>query len=268
MEKTDKVTIPRILKMKKEGKKIAALTAYDATMAAIEDEAGMDIILVGDSAGMVIAGDADTISISLDEMVYMTKWVRKGVKRALLVGDMPFGSYQASSEQAVESAIRFMKEARAEAVKLEGGRAHTGTIEKMTAYGIPVMGHLGLTPQSVNLFGGYPLRGKSRDEADRIFEDAQLLEQAGVFAIVLEKITVELAQKISETLSIPTIGIASGPYCDGQILVAHDMLGLGPKFKFARRYLQGANVLRDAFEQYIQDIRSSDFPTEKESFHA
>ncbi len=264
-----KITAPGIIRMKAEGRKIAALTAYDATFAAIEDAAGLDLILVGDSAAMVIAGHPDTLSISLDEMVYLTKWVSRGVKHALLVSDMPFGSFQVSPEQTIEAVVRLMKEGRAEAVKIEGGEPMVETISRLTSLGIPVMGHLGLTPQSVHAFGGYGLRGAEEAEAERIRRDAFALQEAGVFSIVLEKIPVDLAKEVSETIRIPTIGIASGPYCDGQILVAYDMLGLGPqKFKFARRYLEGTDLVGKAVAKYVEDIRSGDFPSDDESFHS
>lgn len=263
-----KITAPRLIEMKREGIPIAALTAYDATFAAIEDKAGLDLILVGDSAGMVIAGRPDTISITLDEMIFLTKNVSRGVKRALLVGDMPFGIIQKSTEACIEASIRFMKEGRAEAVKVEGAGPVLEAIQRMTTMGMPVMGHLGLTPQSVHVFGGWDLRGANDTEAQRIRDDALRLQDAGVFAMVLEKIPVELAKEISESLEVPTVGIASGPYCDGQILVSYDMFGLGPKLRFARRYLDGKVLIGDAIRQYIQDIRNRDFPSDDESFHA
>ncbi len=268
MKPMKKVTVPCLHQMKAEGRKITALTAYDATIAALEDAAGMDIILVGDSAGMVISGDKDTLAITLEEMIFLTKSVSRGVKRALLVADMPFGSFQPSSEIAIGSAIRFMKEGHAEGIKIEGAGPLLESIEKMTAMGIPVMGHLGLTPQSVHAFGGYQLRGVGDKEAKRIQEDALRLQDAGVFSIVLEKIPAELAATVSRSLTIPTIGIASGAACDGQILVCYDMLGLNPyQFKFVRRYLDGAVILREAFSKYIQDIQNGSFPSEEESFH-
>jgi 3-methyl-2-oxobutanoate hydroxymethyltransferase len=266
MEK--KITAPRLIEMKQQGIPIAALTAYDATMAAVEDKAGLDLILVGDSAGMVITGRPDTISITLDEMIFMTKNVSRGVKRALLVADMPFGISHISTEVCIEACVRFMKEGRAEAVKIEGAGPALEAISRMTTMGIPIMGHLGLTPQSVHVFGGWDLRGAEEKEAQRIREDALRLQDAGAFSMVLEKIPVELAKEISESLEIPTVGIASGPHCDGQILVSYDMLGLGPKFRFARRYLEGAKLIQGAVRQYVEDIRAREFPNDDESFHA
>ncbi len=265
--KKKKITIPCILKMKQDGKKIAALTAYDSTFAAIEDSAGLDLILVGDSAGMVIRGNPDTISITLDEQIFLTRSVSRGVKRALLVADMPFGITQESTEATIKACVRFMKEGRAEAVKVEGAGPVLEAIRRMTQMGIPVMGHLGLTPQSVHAFGGYGLRGASEVEAERIRRDAIALQEAGVFGMVLEKIPMQLAKEVSESLRVPTIGIASGPHCDGQILVNYDMLGLGPqKFKFARRFIEGGDLIKGAVQQYVDEIRGGTFPTEDESY--
>ncbi len=270
MKKSNKVTVPGIMSMKKNGDKIVALTAYDATFAQLEDEAGIDLVLVGDSAGMVIAGQNDTISITLDEMILLTKYVRRGVKRALLITDLPFGSFQVTTDEAVQAAVRAMKEGGAEGVKLEGGQPVLKTIERMTEIGIPVLGHLGLTPQSVHSFGGYGLRGVEEQEADRIRRDAEALQKSGAFAIVLEKIPIELAEDITDNIDIPTIGIASGPYCDGQILVNYDLLGLGTKYinlKFVRKYLEGAQLVKGAVKKYAEDVRNGDFPTEDESWH-
>jgi len=263
-----KVTVPDLLAMKSRGEKIAALTAYDATFAAFEDAAGLDVILVGDSAGMVVKGEADTISITLDEMVFLTRNVSRGVKRALLVADVPFGIMHPSTESAVSGAVRLMKEGRAEAVKIEGAGPLLEAISRMVATGIPVMGHLGLTPQSVHSFGGYGLRGAVEAEAARIRRDALALKEAGVFALVLEKIPATLAAEVSHSLDIPTIGIASGPDCDGQILVNYDMLGMGPKFRFVRRYMEGCEQITDAVRRYVEDIRSGGFPSSDESFEA
>ncbi len=269
--KKRKVTVPWLVRMKQKGLRIAALTAYDFTFAAIEDSAGLDVILVGDSAGMVIAGNKDTLPVTLDEMVFMTRNVRRGVKTALLVADMPFGSFQVTPEKTIEAALRLMKEGGAEAVKLEGGKPMLETIQRLTDVGVPVMGHLGLTPQSVHAFGGFKLQGATDASAKRILDDAKALEDAGVFAIVLEKIPMELAAEVTRALTIPTIGIASGPQCDGQILVAHDMLGLDAQYmnlRFVRRYLEGAELVRDAVGRYVDDIKKGDFPNEDESWHS
>lgn len=263
-----KVTVPKLLEMKREGVKITSLTAYDATMGAVLDAAGLDLILVGDSAGMVVKGEPDTISISLDEMVFLTRNVSRGVHRALLVADVPFGVVHGSDEAAIEGAVRLMKEGRAEAVKVEGAGPLLPAIERMTTLGIPVLGHLGLTPQSVHAFGGYGLRGAAEQEAAKIRRDARALQEAGVFGVVLEKIPKQLAAEITASLEVPTIGIGSGPDCDGQILVSYDMLGFGPKFKFVRRYLEGAELVRDAVSRYAEDIRNGTFPNGDESFEA
>lgn len=263
-----KITVPMLRQMKQDGTPIACLTAYDATLGAVLDTAGLDLILVGDSAGMVVRGDADTLSVTLDEMIFLARSVRRGVKRALLVADMPFGELQRSTEACVAAGVRFMKEARVEAVKVEGAGLAIEAIERMVALGIPLMGHLGLTPQSVNAFGGYGLRGASEEEAARIREDALALERAGVFSLVLEKIPAPLAAEVSASLSIPTIGIGSGAGCDGQILVGHDMLGFGPKFRFVRRYLEGSTLVKDAVGRYIDDVRAGEFPSESEGYTA
>lgn len=262
-----KVTVPWLKRMKQKGIKISALTAYDATFGAIQDAAGLDIILVGDSAGMVIRGQKNTISVTMDEMVFMTRSVRRGVRKALLVSDMPFGSFQVTTEETVRNAIRFMKEGRAEAVKIEGCDLVLNAIKQLTTMGVPVMGHVGLTPQSVHQIGGFKLQGTEKEEADKILEDTLKLQEAGVFSIVLEKIPWDLGQQITEKLEIPTIGIASGPYCDGQILVNYDLLGFGAKaYAFARRYMEGAELVRDAVSRYVEDIREGTFPTLDESF--
>ena len=263
-----KVTVPEIMTMKTRGEKIAALTAYDYLTAEMLDEAGMDIILVGDSAGMVIAGHETTLPITLDEMIFMTKNVRRGVKKALLVADMPFLSYQTSITEGIKNAGRFLKEAQAEAVKVEGGKVVTELVSKLVEYGIPVMGHLGLTPQSINKFGSYKLQGSDSETANILMKDAKLLEEAGAFSIVLEKIPADLARQISESIKIPTIGIGAGPHCDGQVLVSHDMLGIFDKFKpkFVRRYAELGNLMRQAFTEYIKDVKSNEFPNNDESF--
>lgn len=263
-----KITVPKIVEMKRRGEKITALTAYDATMGAVLDATGLDMILVGDSASMVIKGDADTLSVTLDEMIFMTRNVSRTVKRALLVGDIPFGPMHISDEAAIEGAVRMIKEGRAEAVKVEGAGPLIPAIERMTNLGIPVLGHLGLTPQSVHAFGGYGLRGAVEEEAAKIRRDARALQDARVFGIVLEKIPRQLASEITASLEIPTIGIGSGPDCDGQILVSYDMLGFGPKFRFVRRYLEGTRLIQEAVGRYVDDIRDGKFPTEDESFEA
>lgn len=263
-----KVTIPSILKMKKDGQKIAVLTAYDQLMAEMEDNAGMDIVLVGDSAGMVLAGFENTLPVTMEMMLYHVSSVRRGIKRALLVADMPFLSYQASESEAITNAGRFLKEAGAEAVKLEGGQQIVGLIHKLVGFGIPVMGHIGLTPQSINSFGSYKLIGKDKQSAQKLLEDARMIEEAGAFSLVLEKVPQLLAQEITEALTIPTIGIGAGKYCDGQVLVVHDMLGMFDKFepKFVRRYAQVARTMRNAFNKYISDVKSSKFPSDDESY--
>ena len=263
-----KVTVPEIMTMKTRGEKIAALTAYDYLTAEMLDEAGMDIILVGDSAGMVIAGHETTLPITLDEMIFMTQNVRRGVKKALLVADMPFLSYQTSITEGIKNAGRFLKEAQAEAVKVEGGKVVTELVSKLVEYGIPVMGHLGLTPQSINKFGSYKLQGSDSETANILMKDAKLIEEAGAFSIVLEKIPADLARQISESIKIPTIGIGAGPHCDGQVLVSHDMLGIFDKFKpkFVRRYAELGNLMRQAFTEYIKDVKNNEFPNNDESF--
>jgi len=262
-----KKNIPLILQMKQNKEKISALTAYDYLMAEMLDEAGIDIILIGDSAAMVVCGDENTLKIGMDEITYHTRIVAKAVKQALIVADMPFMSYQASIEKGIENAGRLIK-AGAEAVKVEGGAHMVELINKLTTIGIPVMAHLGLTPQSVNVFGGYPLQAKNHNSQEKLKEDAKLVQDAGAFSIVLEKIPAQLGKDVSELLHIPTIGIGAGNECDGQILVTHDMLGIFDKFKpkFVRRYAELGNAMRDAFKQYHNDVKSSNFPNEKESF--
>lgn len=263
-----KVTVPEIIAMKERQEKIAALTAYDYLTAEMLDEAGMDIILVGDSAGMVIAGHETTLPITMDEMIFITRNVRRGVKKALLVADMPFLSYQTSISDGIKNAGRFLKEAEAEAVKVEGGKAVAELVAKLAGYGIPVMGHLGLTPQSINKFGSYKLQGSDSETAAILMKDAKLLEEAGAFSIVLEKVPADLARQISELIKIPTIGIGAGPNCDGQVLVTHDMLGIFDKFqpKFVRRYAEIGEIMRKAFTDYIKDVKGNEFPNKDESF--
>lgn len=268
VEDPRKVTTRRLAEMKAKGEKIAMLTAYDFSMARLIDEAGMDVILVGDSAANVMAGHATTLPITLDQMIYHAQCVSRGVKRALVVCDMPFGTYQGNSKQALASAIRIMKESNAEAVKMEGGEEIVESIERIISAGIPVMGHLGLTPQSINKFGTYNVRAREEAEAAKLIADAKLLEKAGCFAIVLEKIPAELATRVSETLSVPTIGIGAGNGCDGQVLVMQDMLGVNKGFspRFLRRYADLGTIIEDAVGNYIKDVKSTDFPNEKEQY--
>ena len=268
VEDPRKVTTRRLQEMKDKGEKIAMLTAYDYSMAKLIDEAGMDVILVGDSASNVMAGNMTTLPITLDQMIYHAKSVIKGVKRALVVCDMPFGTYQGNSKEALASAIRIMKESHAEAVKMEGGAEIIESIERILCAGIPVMGHLGLTPQSINKFGTYHVRAKEEAEANKLIEDAKLLEQTGCFAIVLEKIPAELATRVSRSLTIPTIGIGAGNGCDGQVLVMHDMLGINKGFspRFLRRYADLGTIIEDAVGNYIKDVKSTDFPNASEQY--
>ncbi len=263
-----KVTTRRLTEMKAKGEKIAMLTSYDYSLARLVDEAGVDAILVGDSAANVMAGYATTLPITLDEMIYHASCVVRGVKRALVVCDLPFGSYQGNPKVALESAIRVMKESGAEAVKMEGGEEIIDSIRLILSAGIPVMGHLGLTPQSINKFGTYNVRAKEEAEAARLLADARLLEEAGCFAVVLEKIPAALAAKVTESLSIPTIGIGAGGACDGQVLVLQDMLGINKGFspKFLRRYADLGTIIEDAVGSYVGDVKSSDFPNANEQY--
>ncbi|MFQ5825089.1 MAG: 3-methyl-2-oxobutanoate hydroxymethyltransferase [bacterium] len=263
-----KVTVPSLKEMKQRVEKIVALTAYDYLFASILDEVGVDIILVGDSGAMVFAGYETTLPITMDEMIYHVKAVSQGTQRALLVADMPFLSFQITPEEAIKNAGRFLKEANAEAVKIEGGQPIADTVLKMVQVGIPVMGHLGLTPQSIHGFGGYKVQATNRTDAQKLLEDAVILEQAGVFAIVLEKIPAELAKEVTEKVSVPTIGIGAGKYCDGQVLVTHDMLGLFEKFrpKFVRRYAELGTEIRKTCRQFKNDVKEGKFPNADESY--
>lgn len=263
-----KVTTSRIIEMKARGEKIAMLTAYDYTMAKLVDEAGLDAILIGDSASNVMAGNATTLPITLDQMIYHARCVSNGVKRALVVCDMPFGSYQGDSLEALHSAVRIMKESGAEAVKIEGGAEVRESIERILSAGIPVMGHLGLTPQSINKFGTYAVRAKDEAEAEKLVADARMLEEIGCFAVVLEKIPAALAARVSSELHIPTIGIGAGGACDGQVLVLQDMLGLNKGFspKFLRRYADLGTAVNDAVSHYIDDVKTGDFPNANEQY--
>lgn len=262
-----KVTTRRLTEMKQRGEKIAMLTAYDYSSAKIVDGAGIDVILVGDSASNVMAGNVTTLPITLDQMIYHAKSVIKGVSRALVVVDMPFGTYQGNSKEALASAIRIMKESHAEAVKIEGGAEIRESIERILCAGIPVMGHLGLTPQSINKFGTYNVRAKEEAEAEKLVSDARLLEEIGCFAIVLEKIPAALTERVAKELTIPVIGIGAGP-ADGQVLVMHDMLGINQGFspRFLRRYANLAEVMNQAISHYVDDVKSSDFPNQTESY--
>ncbi|MEZ5974799.1 MAG: 3-methyl-2-oxobutanoate hydroxymethyltransferase [Planctomycetota bacterium] len=263
-----KVTTHRLLEMKQSGTKIACLTAYDATMAELLDRAGVDLLLVGDSVATVVQGLDTTVTVSMETMLYHATLVRRGVSRALVVGDLPFMSYQVNRDEALRNAGRMVKEAGVEAVKLEGGKVVAKTIKRIVDVGIPVMGHLGLTPQSIHKFGTYQVRARDPEEADTLRRDAEALEKAGAFAIVLEKIPHALAAQVARERTIPIIGIGAGPGCDGQILVSHDMLGLYTRFKprFVRRYAAIAESMEKAFEDYVADVRGENFPSERESY--
>ncbi len=263
-----KITTKRLFDMKQAGEKIAMLTAYDYTMAKILDQAGIDIILVGDSASNVMAGHETTLPITLDQMIYHAGSVVRAVDRALVVVDMPFGTYQGNSKKALESAIKIMKESGGHAVKLEGGEEIAESVSRILSAGIPVMGHLGLTPQSIYKFGTYTVRAKEEKEAEKLLKDAKLLEDLGVFALVLEKIPAALAKKVAESVHIPVIGIGAGSGVDGQVLVMHDMLGMTKDFspRFLRRYADLHSIMSQAFQQYIADVKSLDFPNEKEQY--
>jgi len=265
---TQKITVRSLAQMKESGEKIAMLTCYDSLMASLLDQCQIDIMLVGDSVGNVLLGYESTIPVTMEEMLHHCKAVTRSAKRAMIVGDMPFMSYQASKEEAVKNAGRFLKEANVSAVKLEGGEEILEIIQKIVVSGIPVMGHLGLTPQSVNVFGGYGVRGEGSEESDKILKDAKKLEEAGAFAIVLEKIPAALAKKITQSLKIPTIGIGAGVDCDGQVLVTHDMLGLFEKFtpKFSKKYAEMAKDMKSCFKNYIKDVKEKEFPAQEHSY--
>ncbi len=263
-----KVTTKTLFILKQKGIKIAALTGYDFITAKLLDEAGVDIILVGDSLSNVFQGNETTLPVTMDEMIYHTKAVTKGVERAMVVVDLPFMSYQLSIDEGFRNAGRIMKETSAGAVKLEGGKRVAEMVRKISDAGIPVMGHLGLTPQSIHLFGSYRERGRNKEEAEELLNDAKILEDAGVFAIVLEKIPSILAKQITESIKIPTIGIGAGVFCDGQILVTPDMLGLNVDFhpRFVRHYSNQAEEVLKAFKNYIDDVKAKNFPSEEESY--
>ncbi len=263
-----KVTTHRLLEMKEQGEKISMLTAYDYSMASIIDQAGMDVILVGDSASNVMAGNDTTLPITIDQMIYHGKSVMKAVTRAMVVIDMPFGSYQGNPIEAVSSAVHIMKETQADCVKLEGGREVLESVQRILSAGIPIMGHLGLLPQSINKYGTYAVRAKEANEADRLLEDAHALEEAGCCSLVLEKIPSSLAKRVAQELTIPVIGIGAGPHVDGQVLVMQDMLGINKDFspRFLRRYANLYDEITLAVQHYISDIKSSEFPSEEESY--
>lgn len=263
-----RVTTNTLQKLKSNGEKISMITAYDFSFAKIFDGAGVDVILVGDSASNVMAGHETTLPITLDQMIYHASSVIRGVKRCLVVVDLPFGAYQSNSKEALNSAVRIMKETGAHAVKLEGGEEVLESINRIVAAGVPVMGHLGLTPQSIYKFGTYNVRAKEDAEAAKLRKDAKMLQDAGCFALVLEKIPATLAKEVSESLDIPTIGIGAGRHCDGQVLVMHDMLGINTEFRprFLRQYLNMHEQITGAVQHYIKDVKSNDFPSEQEQY--
>jgi 3-methyl-2-oxobutanoate hydroxymethyltransferase len=263
-----KITTNTLQKMKQSGEKISMLTAYDFSFAKIIDNAGIDVILVGDSASNVMAGHETTLPITLEQMIYHAQSVIRAVNRCLVVVDLPFGTYQSNSDIALASAIRIMKETGAHAIKLEGGEEVIESVKRIVGAGIPVMGHLGLTPQSIYKFGTYTVRAKEEAEANKLKNDIKLLENAGCFAVVLEKIPASLAKEVSQSIQIPTIGIGAGKDCDGQVLVMHDMLGINAEFKprFLRQYLDMATLTTQAVQQYVHDIKHHNFPNEKESY--
>lgn len=266
--KTKAVTTLRLSEMKLRGEKIAMLTAYDYSMARIINQAGIDVILVGDSAANVIAGYETSLPITLNDMIYHARSVRRAVDRALIVVDLPFGTYQGNSKEALASAIRIMKEAETDAVKLEGGEEVIESVQRIISAGIPVMGHLGLTPQSIHKYGTYTVRARGKEEAEKLIRDAHLLEEAGCFGIVLEKIPAELATRVAKELKIPIIGIGAGAGVDGQVLVAHDMFGITQDFspRFIRRYADLSNVMKEAVQHYVSDVKSQSFPNDSECY--
>ncbi len=267
-EEIKRVTVSTLQAMKESGEKISMLTAYDFSMARILDDAGCEVLLVGDSASNVMAGHETTLPITLDQMIYHAQSVIRGVHRAFVIVDLPFGSYQGNSREALQSAIRIMKESGAHGVKLEGGEEVKESIVRILSAGIPVMGHLGLTPQSIYKFGTYMVRAKEEFEAEKLMKDAKLLDELGCFGVVLEKIPAKLAKLVTDSISIPTIGIGAGPHTSGQVLVTHDLLGLTKDFnpRFLRRYLNLYDDIKSAVEQYIVEVKSSDFPNKKEQY--
>ena len=264
----DKVTVPSILQKKRDGKKISALTAYDFPFAKLIDEAGIDVILVGDTVGIVVQGEESTLPVTLDQMVYHTKMVSRAARRALVVGDMPFLSYQVGVEETIRNAGRFLKEGGAAAVKFEGGARVADRVEALARQDIPVMAHIGLTPQSVHRMGGYKVQGRKNPQAKQLLADAKTVESAGAFSLVLEGIPAPLAREITKSVKIPTIGIGAGPHCDGQVLVLHDLLGLSTRFhpKFVRRYADLTGAALDAFRRFKSDVESGKFPNKEESY--
>ena len=265
---TRKVTTHRLMEMKQKGEKISMLTSYDFTTAGIVDKAGVDVILIGDSASNVMVGNHTTLPMTVDQMIYHARAVTRAVSRALVVCDMPFGSYQVNADEGVKNAIRIMKESGCDALKLEGGQEIVDTIKRILDAGIPVMGHLGLTPQSINKFGTYAVRAKEQAEADKLMADARLLAETGCFGIVLEKVPAELATRVTQEVNCPTIGIGAGGGCDGQVLVIADMLGMTQGFspRFLRRYADLNSIMTDAIGHYVSDVKSGDFPNERESY--
>lgn len=268
VDNAKKVTVTRLASMKQSGEKISMLTAYDYTSAKLVDGAGIDVILVGDSAANVMAGYPTTLPITLDQMIYHASCVARGTSRALVVVDLPFGTYQGDSLKALDSAVRVLKESGVEAIKIEGGREIKESVERILSAGIPIMGHLGLTPQSINKFGSYNVRARKEEEAERLLEDALMLEQLGCFALVLEKIPADLAARVAKELTIPVIGIGAGAGVDGQVLVMQDMLGMNQGFapKFLRKYADLGTTITNALGQYINDVKSGDFPSKEESY--
>lgn len=268
-EAVSKITVPHILDRKLGAEKIVCLTAYDYPTARLVDEAGIDMILVGDSLAQVVLGYESTLPVTVDEMLHHLRAVRRAVRRALLVVDLPYGAYHQGNDEALRTSVRFLKEGCAEAVKLEGGRKRASLIRRLVDAEIPVVGHIGLTPQSVLALGGYRVQGKTLEAASDLLADAQALEDAGAFAVVLEGMPRQLGALITKRLRIPTIGIGAGPECDGQILVVNDLLGLGfaPPAKFVRRYARLADTLRDAFARYLEDVRNGQYPSDQESYH-
>lgn len=264
-----KITPVDIQAMKREGKKISMLTAYDYPMALLEDRAGIEIILVGDSLGMAVLGYENTLPVTMEEMIHHTKAVTRGAKHALIIGDMPFMSYQTSERDAIHNAGRFMKEGGADAVKLEGGASVKETVRAIVKAGIPVMGHIGLTPQMISMLGGFKVQGKDAQAAQKIIEDALILEDAGAFSVLLEAIPAPIAKMITERLKVPTIGIGAGVHCDGQVLVVYDLLGLFDRFtpKFAKRYINLSEQILQAFTLYKEEVSNGTFPTDQHSFH-